>query len=295
MHENSVEIRFSLLVWISFFLHAILFLGLVIWQYTPAEYITGARRSSRAPGGAASRDVIVNINEDNVKAYSRTTLLSDKDSSARGFITREKGDRWLNNSLEFILQKGQKGSGKSGSAAQKQRKKEQVLLTRNNEIAIFLSNYDYNPFSQWGQGGTGDFSTIPDRYNVTMQNSLFYTNEGHFSYNTMKFKNAKYFNNMKKKIASNWFPPMIANAIIPGYAPGYMRIQAIQSQLVKLYFIMDRRGDVLDVRIVDSLQNPYLDASCVDAIRLSRSFGKVPDDIPGEKVIINFIFGYIIR
>lgn len=293
MQEKSIEIRFSLLFWISLFLHLVLFLGLVIYQYEPSEYLTGARKSSRT-GGAASRDVIVNINEDNVKAYSRTTVLSDKDSSARGFITREKGDRWLNNSLEFILRKGQKGDQKSGRAKQ-QRKKEQVLLSELNEIAIFLSNYDYSPFSQWGQGGTGDFSTIPDRYSVTMQNSLFYTNEGFFSYNTKKFKNAKYFNNMKKKIGSNWFPPMIANAIIPGYAPGYMRIQAIQSQLVKLYFIMNRSGDVTDVRIVDSLQNPYLDASCVDAIRLSRSFGKVPDDIPGERVVINFIFGYIVR
>ena len=295
MHANSIEIRFSLLFWISLFLHLVLFLGLVIWRYTPADYIAGTDRLSRS-SGAASRDVIVNINEDNVKAYSRTTVLSEKDSSARGFITRERGDRWLNNSLEFLLRKGQKGAEKSGSAKrQKQRNKEQVLLTHNNEVAIFLSNYDYNPLSQWGQGGTGDFSTIPDRYNVTMQNSLFYTNEGHFSYNTKKFKNAKYFQSMKKKIASNWFPPMIANAIIPGYAPGYMRIQAIQSQLVKLYFVMNRDGDVLDVKIVDSLRNPYLDASCVDAVKLSRSFGKVPADITGDKVIINFIFGYIIR
>jgi TonB family protein len=293
MHEKSVEIRFSLLFWISLFLHLVFFLGLVIYQLEPSDYLAGERRSSRT-GGAASRDVIVNINEDNVKVHSKTTVLSDKDSSARGFITREKGDRWLNNSLEFILRRGQKGDQKSGRAKQ-QRKKEQVLLSELNEIAIFLSNYDYSPFSQWGQGGTGDFSTIPDRYNVTMQNSLFYTNEGHFSYNTKKFKNAKYFNNMKKKIASNWFPPMIANAIIPGYAPGYMRIQAIQSQLVKLYFIMDRNGDVKDVKIVDSLQNPYLDSSCVDAVRLSQSFGKVPDDIPGERVVINFIFGYIVR
>jgi len=293
MQEQRVEIRFSLVFWLSFMLHMALFLGIVIYQHDPSDYFTGSNRISRSAGGA-SRDVIVNINEDNVKVRTRTTLLSEKDSSARGYITREKGDRWLNNSLEFILQKGQQGSKNAGRAKQK-RKKDDILLTELNEIAVFLSNYDYNPLNQWGQGGTGSLSTIPDRNNITLQNALFYSNEGHFSYNTRLFKNAKYFTNMKKKIASNWYPPIIANAVIPGYAPGYMRIQAIQSQFVKLYFVMDRSGEVLDVRIVDSMRHKVLDDSCVDAVKLSRNFGKVPDDIRGEKIVIRFIFGYFVR
>ncbi len=292
MHYNSVEIRLPVLFWISFFLHLVFFLGILIYKYDPIEYAAGARKIQET-GGTPGRDVIVNINEDNVKAYTRTTLLSDKDSSASGHITEEKGNRWLNNSLEFVLKKGRSGEKDSGRS--RQRKKDKILLSRLNEIVIFLSSYQYNPFSRQGQGGTGELSTIPDRHNITMRNAIFYSNEGHFSYNTRMYKNAGYFNNMKKKISAHWFPPIIANAIIPGYAPGYLRIQAIQSQMVKLYFVMDRSGEVLDARIVDSLRNQHLDASCLDAIRLSKNFGNVPDDIPGEKIVIRFIFGYFVR
>jgi TonB family protein len=275
-------------------LHVSLVLCVLLARFDPGVFLSRRERSSAFSGGP-SRDVIVNINEDHVKAYTKTTLLSDKDSSARGHITSEKGDRWLNNSLEFVLRKGQRGRKQQESAKQQKKRDEKLLLTQLNEIAVFLSHYNYAPFSQWGEGGIGDLTAIPDRNNITFNNAIFYSNEGHFSFNTRMYKNAKYFMNMKKKIASNWYPPIIANAIIPGYAPGYMRIQAIQSQYVKLYFIMDRDGNVLDTKIVDSLRHKVLDDSCLDAIRLSRTFGPVPEDIPGEKIIIRFIFGYFVR
>ncbi len=121
MFNNSVEIRLPVLFWISFFLHLVVFLGILIYKYDPIEYAAGARKISES-GGTPTRDVIVNINEDNVKAYTRTTLLSDKDSSARGHITQEKGDRWLNNSLEFILKKGRSGDKDSGRSSPKKRR-----------------------------------------------------------------------------------------------------------------------------------------------------------------------------
>ncbi len=294
MRSQTDSLRLPLVILISLMLHISLVLCIVVARFDAADFLSRQRRSSAFSGGP-SRDVIVNINEDNVKAYTRTTLLSDKDSSARGHITSEQGDRWLNNSLEFVLRKGQRGNKREEGTSRQKKRDEKLLLTQQNEVAVFLAHYNYAPFSQWGEGGTGDMTAIPDRNNITFQNAIFYSNEGHFSFNTRMYKNAKYFMNMKKKIASNWYPPIIANAIIPGYAPGYMRIQAIQSQYVKLYFIMDREGNVLDTKIVDSLRHKALDDSCLDAIRLSRTFGPVPEDIPGEKIVIRFIFGYFVR
>ena len=43
------------------------------------------------------RDIIVNINEDDRRVGSNSTLLSERDSSAKGIATRRKGDNWLNN------------------------------------------------------------------------------------------------------------------------------------------------------------------------------------------------------
>ncbi len=294
MQFQTDSLRLPLVILISLMLHVSLVLCIVVARFDAADFLTRSRRPSAFAGGP-SRDVIVNINEDNVKAYTRTTLLSDKDSSARGHITSEQGDRWLNNSLEFVLRKGQRGQKREAGISRQKKREEKLLLTQQNEIAVFLTHYRYELFSRWGEGGSGDLTAIPDRNNITFQNAIFYSNEGHFSFNTRMYKNARYFMNMKKKIASNWYPPIIANAIIPGYAPGYMRIQAIQSQFVKLYFIMDRQGNVLDTRIVDSLRHKALDDSCLDAIRLSRTFGPVPEDIPGEKIVIRFIFGYFVR
>ena len=97
---------------------------------------------------------------------------------------------------------------------------------------------------------------------------------------------------MKDRIASNWYPPLLANAALGGFAPGSMRIMAIPSQKVKICFIMNRDGDIVRVELVDSMGNKPLDDSCMDAIKMSRSFGKVPDDIKGEFIMIPFIFGY---
>jgi TonB family protein len=108
---------------------------------------------------------------------------------------------------------------------------------------------------------------------------------------------------MKDKIASNWYPPLLANANLGGgynaatgsYTPGSVRIMAIPGQKVKLYFIMNREGEIQKVEILDSFGNKPLDESCLDAVKLSKTFGKVPDDIKGEFILIPFIFGYYTR
>ncbi|NMB64955.1 MAG: energy transducer TonB, partial [Spirochaetes bacterium] len=53
---------------------------------------------------------------------------------------------------------------------------------------------------------------------------------------------------------------------------------------------MDREGNVLDIVLVDSLGNKAIDESCIDAIRLSKNFGKVPDEIQGKVIVIPFLF-----
>ena len=243
-----------------------------------------------------SRDVIVNINQDEQRHITPKTLLSDKDSTAQGYITTKKGDRWLNNSLDFRVISGTQ-SGRKGRAQFKGKNNETILLHDDSEIVIQLTK----PSTSEKPGMEGDYIKIkiPDKNDITRENSIFYSNKGMFSFNTAKFRNFQYFKDMKDKIAGNWYPPIMANAIMGGsnpitgtYAPGRTRIMAIPSQEVKLFFTMNRNGDVLDVEIVESYGNKSLDSSCLDAIRLSKSFGAVPEDIRGNVVVIPFIFGY---
>lgn len=292
---EKYRIDLTLLVIISFFLHIILLIALVMPDYSGlVSYSSGSKSRSSAAG----RDIIVNINQDDRRVVDRRTLLSDRDSSAKGYITREKGDRWLNNSLEFRVKKG--SSGEDGSKRIVKEGKEKFILNDDSEIVVSLNKPWIKP--QAGSGGTSYEVAIPDKNNVTRQNAIYYSNDGMFSFNTAKFKNFEYFRRMKDKIASNWYPPAMANAVIRGYnpvtgtyAPGSMRIMAIQSQQVKLYFIMNRQGDVVEVKILDSMGNKSLDGSCLDAIRYSKNFGPVPDNIKGDHVLIPFIFGYYSR
>lgn len=244
----------------------------------------------KAPPG---RDIIVNINEDNKRIIDKTTLLSEKDSSAKGYITKKKGDQWLNNFRDFALEKGSKTLGRQSEKSINQRNKTGILVTDNAELIINILEQEVR--SLLGNEGINEFTRIPDKYSFSKDNSIFYSNDGTFSFNTAMFKPFKYFKEMKDRIAEHWNPPIFANAVLPGYYPGRVRIMAIPNQIVLLYFTMNRNGDVLDVEIVESMGNKPLDKSCVESIRLSKNFGKVPNEMKGEIILIRFGFIYIIN
>ena len=285
--KEQIKINLSLLVIISFFLHIIFFTAYVLPDITGlASYLAYKKKDNQLFSGI--RDIIVNTNQDDQREITRTTLLSDRDSTAKGFITREMGDRWLNNSLEFKMRKGEKEADSKGKIASSGERSQ--VSDKESEIVLRIYKRGVNVRS--GSASNFNEMAIPDRNNITLKNAIFYNNSGLFSFNTAKFKNFEYFRSMKDKVASNWYPPMMANSIIGGYTPGYVRINAIPPQRVKIYFIMNRSGDIVKVELVDSHGNKSLDESCLDAIRLSKSFGAVPEDIKGEFILIPFIFGY---
>jgi hypothetical protein len=100
---------------------------------------------------------------------------------------------------------------------------------------------------------------------------------------------------MKQKIAGNWHPPVMANSLTTGYTPGRVRVKIMDSEEIKTYFILNRNGDVQKVVLLDTRGNKSLHESCVDAIKHSKNFGPVPDEIKGEVIVIPFIFGYYVR
>lgn len=301
MQARYSETGLSLFVIISFFFHGLVFTALVLPDfYRLADFEKSMKKS--LSGAGKGRDIIVNINQDNIREINPATLLSDRDSSAKGYITREKGNRWLNNSLDFTIIKGTpgKGTGGSGATDSTSRMQQDFMLSKMSEVVIGLRMLK-KPVTVSTGDGKGVQILIPDKDDITTKNAIYYSNSGMFSFNTAKFKNFEYFKSMKDRIASNWYPPLMANAVFGGYnpatggyAPGRMRIMAIPSQQVKIFFTMNRKGDIIDVYVVDSMGNETLDTSCVESIRMSRSFGKVPDDITGDVVGIPFIFGYYV-
>ena len=298
--DTRLEMRFSLAVIISFFMHAVIAFCFILPRIQ-AAWDDIALLKKVFGDSALQRDVIVNINEDGRRVVTSETLLSERDASARGFITPRTGNRWLNNSLDFRMLKGEKGAGKGGAAVAVRAGRDRVIMVDESEVVMVIEHKAASSSSS-GASGLFDDVRIPDKNDVTRENAIFYSNDGRFSFNTVKFKDFKYFKDMKDKIASNWFPPLMANAVIQGYnpltgnyTPGSTRIMAIPSQEVKMVFVLNREGEVIRVEILDSLGHKELNRSCVDAIRLSKNFGPVPKDLlHGGVLVIPFIFGYYV-
>jgi len=295
------ELQFSLTLILSIFIHMVVLVS-IIAPHVHSLWEAESLKNRLLQNAGTGRDIIVNINQDDKRVVAKETLLSDRDSSAKGFITKKQGDRWLNNSLDFRLLRGDRGRG-SGREAAIRNDKSSMLSSDESEMAVILQK-SAGGSGEEGNHGIFDRTRIPDRFNVTRENAIFYSNDGRFSYNTLKYKNFKFFKELKDKIASNWYPPLMANAVIQGYnpltggyAPGYTRIMVIPSQEVATVFVLNKNGDVIHIQLLDSMGNRFLDKSCTDAIRLSKNFGAVPKELlqEGNVLVIPFIFGYYVN
>lgn len=295
---RQADLELFLTVIISFFIHIV---ALVMFVSPPMYDFAESRRLFDRASTGASRDIIVNINQDDQRVMTGQTLLSDRDSSARGFITKKPGDRWLNNSLDFQVVKGTPGRG-TGRETAAQGSRNRLMLSDESALTVEIQK-SAGRSGEAGDNGIFEKVVIPDKNNVTRENAIFYSSDGRFSFNTVKYKHFEYFKNLKDKIASNWYPPLMANSISNGYnplsgtyTPGFTRIMVIPSQEVKIVFVLNKDGEVTELKLLDSMGVKPLDSSCIDAIGASKNFGPVPRDLlkDGDKLVIPFIFGYYV-
>lgn len=308
---------FSLAILISLAVHLFFITAALIPLNGYIALFPGSIPYSGQPPWAIQGDVIENMNEDEKAVLSPNTLLSDRDSSAHGAVTKKKGDTFLNNSLEFILgqlksqNRNANGQSQTGSASSTASSATGLRSSAKPAQSVSADNENHSPYeitlirtdsAAAGSSKSSEWTKIPDVKGMSRENALYMSNDGSFSFNTQKFKDAEYFRAMKRKISSNWFPPIMANGYAQqtynertgGFTPGYSRINAINSQQVKLYFSMDRAGNIREVVVLEHGGSLELVKSCVDSIRISKTFGKVPKDIQGEIVNIPFVFGYYV-
>ncbi|MBP7901391.1 MAG: energy transducer TonB [Spirochaetes bacterium] len=288
--EQKTELNIIIPIAVSAAFHALLVI-LFLYHGMDGDQSFFAKMLADQKSGEM-RDVIVNMNQDNI-LEKKYTFLSDKDSTAKGHVTKTKGDTWLNNSTDFKV----RGKAYAGQSLSEQT--EEILS--GNDISIGIVHKTNAVKEEYENQSAADFGNsewtrIPDAKGISKYNSLFFSNSGQFSYSTKKFKNFEFFNRMKNKIASNWYPPSFANAVIGrNSATGRIRLGLIPSQEVKLYFTLNRNGDVIDVKVLESMGNYALNESCVDSIKMSKNFGQIPADMEGDVIVIPFIFGYYVR
>ena len=103
--------------------------------------------------------------------------------------------------------------------------------------------------------------------------------------------NKVYFNKMKDKINENWYPPFLANKSIK-LDNSNNKITEMPSDKIQTFIILNKNGDVLNVKIIKSNGYKTLDDSCIQAIKKAKNFGELPNAFQGKITAIPFTFNY---
>jgi outer membrane biosynthesis protein TonB len=269
-----------------------------------------------AEGGMEQEDIFLrvtteNINEDQKRKITPTTRLSKKDSQGKGKITRRKGLNYLSPHIDFEL--GQKGaqqqkadqSQKDKPKAEKDNKENQELLStpQGHFTLALIDEQELRraralPSRDKQQRGKSSYK-IPEFYQFKKKMALNISNDNrNFSFNTARYKDYKYFQDMKRKIQKNWRRNMPSggfsfNSLDSGFYPGYNQVIPFKSGSAKIAFLIDRQGKIRHIKILHKHPSPTMTQSCYQAIADSKGFGPLPDSINKEKLIIPFQFIYI--
>jgi hypothetical protein len=228
--------------------------------------------------------------EDQVKA------LSDENSAGSGGLTEKAGFHSLSPFYEFILG----GVFSAKSSEQEKAKKENEKEDELNEVGI----YKYDPVqkvvkqvlsSKPSQELTGEMTKIPSNYRFQQDFLFRWDGSKVVSIPRKQLAGYHYFKNMLRKIESSFYPPGGGNFAYRD-AAGLMIREGILPGEVKVSFLLNDLGDVLDVRLDASRGQKIVDQACLDSIR-GQNFGKVPPEVKENGLVfgINFIFPEILR
>ncbi len=242
------------------------------------------------------RVLLENPKEKATKEKKEKVFLSDRDAMARGQLTREKGFEAL--SRDYKLSLGQQTPG--GDGGRQSHKILQDKKVTGNKTA----------FSKEGEKGTHKAQQasntqmrIPSYYQFRDRFALSWDARGNPQIPTKNFEHYTYFRRMLDKIQQHWAPP----GGIPyptfgdeyhrmSFTPGYTRYTSFPSQDVKVVFMLNKAGDVVDVKLWESLGYTSLDHSCTESIVRSKNFGPPPEELlENDALIVPMIFRIVVR
>ncbi len=286
--QERFSIFFHLSFWIIiFFLYALQFPR---WIYL-SDAEEKIKNSLESESRKEIRVLIENPKEKSPKEKKEMVFLSNQEMKARGRLTKEKGFEAL--SRDDVLEWN-----------------EEILVPRNAVIKTFrgtdfqitlaalqspLKNMERTVHS------ASVLRKIPTHYQFRDRFALAWDLTGSPRIPSKDFKNFQFFRSMLEKIKGNWAPP--GGIPYPIYdddyhsmsaTPGYTRFSSFPNQDVRIVFLIDERGNVLDAKVHQSLGYRSLDKSLLDAIFFSRNFGLPPAElIKDGTVVIPVIFRII--
>ncbi len=137
-------------------------------------------------------------------------------------------------------------------------------------------------------GMEGTFK-IPSNYRFRNDFSLRYDDSLQLSIARQELAGFRYFQRMLRQIRESFSPP--------GYNYAYRDMagmvinQPIKPQVVQVLFLLDREGNVRDVKKVSSMGQGAVDDACLNSL-IGQNFGPPPPEVLAQGNIfgINFIF-----
>jgi len=248
-------------------------------------------------GDGANTNIIKALLENSVpereKKRDTVKFLSDKDSEARGELTREKGFESI--STDHVFQPGKVNPVQARIVNKKTYAKILTSVEGRQRIAIQKTQEEPAP--------TADRLRIPAHYRFKHDFALSWDWAGRPAIPTVRYSHYSYFRSMINKIQSVWAPP--GGDPYPtfgdsyhrmNYGTGYTRFAAFPSQDIYIQFLLDENGVVRDAKLTSSLGFKSLDQSCIEALFAAHDFGPPPKEILENGVlIVPFIFRIIVR
>ncbi|MDX1960812.1 MAG: energy transducer TonB [Leptospiraceae bacterium] len=215
--------------------------------------------------------------------------LSDENAAGSGGITQKEGFHTMSPFYEFVM-------GSRPSSAQKESKD----ASKNKEedvydVGIFKADPLFKPkpvqaSTSASNPSSGQETKIPSNYRFQQDFLFRWDGSKALSIPRKQLAGYHYFKAMLRKIESNFYPPGGGNFAYRDPA-GYVIREGILPGEVKVMFMLNDAGDVIDIRLSASPGQKIVDKACLDSIR-GQNFGVVPPEVKQNGMIfgINFIF-----
>ncbi|HRP69531.1 MAG TPA: energy transducer TonB, partial [Turneriella sp.] len=238
--------------------------------------------------------LLENTHIEKTKKKKTPKFLSDKDSEARGDLTKEKGFESISN--DYVLSPGTRETLKSRIISAKEYTR--IITAKESRVHIALPREKKEETTP-----STEKLRIPAYYRWRNDFALSWDYAGRPAIPTARYAHYSYFRSMINKIQSVWAPP--GGDPYPtfgdsyhrmGPTSGYMRFSTYPSQDIYIQFLLDENGVVRDAKLVSSLGFESLDRSCIEALFAAHDFGPPPAELMEDgTLIVPFIFRIIVR
>ncbi|PJZ69578.1 TonB-dependent receptor [Leptospira perolatii] len=216
--------------------------------------------------------------------------LSNVDAAGSGGLTKKEGFHTDTPYREFIwgnlFRKPSEAVTKTSETKSQDEKVYEVAILKNDPVQT--TNQDQQESSQ--SAPTGRLTKIPFNYRFE-QDFLFRWDAGQsLSIPRKKLAGYEYFKRMLKQIENTFAPPGGGNY---GYRDGAGTVirENIVPGEVRVQFLLNDAGQVIDTKLVSSQGQKMVDRACLDTLE-GQNFGRVPEEVKAQGMIfgIRFIF-----